>query len=102
MIKVELELKDIDYDSLIDQFLPVMIEKLRQSDNAASRLISSGMPASMAKMILKKLPLATKEQLTSELINSNKDTIIQFIQDTARHNNFRMNIGDFRTKAVGN
>ena len=101
MIKVEIELSDIDFDSLIDQFLPVMIEKLRQSDNAASRLISKGMPSSMAKMILKKLPKATKEQMTADLINSNKIPIGGFLKDIAGQNKIRMNLSDMRAKAVG-
>ncbi len=102
MIKVELELKDTDYDSLIDQFLPVMIEKLRQSDNPASRLISKGMPSSMAKMILKKLPKATKEQMTADLINSNKVQIAAFLKDIAEKNNVRLNIGDIMAKSLNN
>lgn len=99
MIKLEIDLKDIDYDSLIDQFLPVMIEKLRQSDNPASKLIASGMPAPMAKALLKRLPQSTKEQLTAELLNSNKDAITRFLQDTAAQNNIRLSIGDIRAKS---
>ena len=100
MIRVELELKDIDFDSLIDQFLPVMIEKLRQSGNPASRLLSAGMPPAMAKMILKKLPKATKEQLTADLINSNKVQIAGFLKDIAGQNKIRLNLSDMRAKAV--
>lgn len=102
MIKVELELKDIDFDRLIDQFLPVMIEKLRQSDNPASRLISKGMPAPMAKMIIKKLPLAKKEQLAADLINSNRDKIAEFLKKTAGQNNVRLNIGNIRARSIIN
>lgn len=102
MIKVEVELNDIDFDRLIDQFLPVMIEKLRQSDNPASRLISKGMPAPMAKMIIKKLPLATKEQMAADLINANKDKIAEILKQSAGQHNIRMNIGNIRAKTVSN
>jgi hypothetical protein len=99
MIKVEIELNDIDYDSLIEQYLPLMLEKLRQSGNPASKLISGGMPASMAKMILRKLPQPLKEQLTADLINSNKNKIAELLQETARQNNVRLSIGDIKTKS---
>lgn len=102
MIKLEIDIRDIDYDGLIDQFLPVMLEKLRQSDHPASRLIAGGMPAPMAKLILKKLPPATKDQLTAELLNSNKEAITQFIKDIAGQNKIRLNIGDIRAKPAGN
>lgn len=100
MLKLEIDLKEIDYDSLIDQFLPVMIEKLRQSDNPASKLIAGGMPAPMAKAILKALPQKTKEQITAELLNSNKEAITKFLQDIAGQNNIRLNIGDIRVKSL--
>jgi hypothetical protein len=101
VIKLEIDINDIDYDRLIDQFLPVMLEKLRQSDHPASKLIAKGMPAPMAKMILKKLPQATKDQLTAELLNSNKSVITQFLKDIAAQNNIRLNIGDIRAKPAG-
>lgn len=100
MIKVELELSDIDYDSLIDQFLPVVLENMRQSDNPASRLVSSGMPASMARTLLKNLPQSTKDQLTVELINTNKEKIVPFLKDIAMKNSLQLTIGDVRASAV--
>ncbi|MBP1736462.1 MAG: hypothetical protein H6Q60_343 [Oscillospiraceae bacterium] len=70
MIKLELELEALDYDALMDQFLPAMIDKLRQTGNPVALLISNGMPAAMAKGILHKLPQDVKDQLTADLINS--------------------------------
>jgi hypothetical protein len=101
MIKLEIDISDIDYDGLIEQFLPVMLEKLRQSDSPASRLVASGMPAPMAKLLLKKLPPATKDQLTAELLNSNKDAITQYLKDIAGQNNIRLNIDDIRARPAG-
>lgn len=100
MIKLEIDIKDIDFNGLIDQFLPVMLEKLRQSDNTASKLIANGMPAPVAKMILKNLPQATKEQITAELLSSNKDVISKYLADIASQNSIRLAIGDIRAKSV--
>jgi hypothetical protein len=102
MIKIEIELKDIDYDNLIEQFLPVMTERLRQSNNPVALLLSNGMPASMAKMILKKLPPATKDQLTADLINSNKEQLVKLLADLAQQNNVRLDIGDLKAKSENN
>lgn len=84
MIKIELELRDIDYGSLIEQLLPVITEKLRQSNNSVAMLLSNGMPASMAKMILKKLPPDKKDQLAADLVNANKDQLVKLLTDLAR------------------
>ncbi|NLA88059.1 MAG: hypothetical protein GX847_12430 [Clostridiales bacterium] len=100
MIKLEIDVRDIDYDSLIDRFLPVVLEKLRQSENTASRMIAGGMPAPVAKAILKNLPQATKEQLAAELLSSNKEAVIQYLSDMAGQNGIRLNIGDLRAKTA--
>lgn len=99
MIKLEIEVRDIDYDSLIEQYLPVMTERLRETGNPVAMLLSNGMPASMAKMILKKLPPATKDQLTADLVNTNKDQIIKLLTDLALGQKVRMEIADLKAAA---
>lgn len=99
MIKVELEIRDINYGSLIEQLLPVITEKLRQSNNPVAMLLSNGMPASMAKMILKKLPPAKKDQLAADLVNANKDQLVQLLTDLARQNGVTLNISELTAKA---
>ena len=71
MIHVDITLEEIDFDRLIDQYLPLMIEKLRNSDHSVPRMLSGGMPADLAKAILHKLPRDKKERIAAELINSN-------------------------------
>ncbi len=102
MIKIEFEIADIDYDYLIEQYLPVLTERLRRSENPVAMLISNGMPSSMAKMILKKLPAATKDQLTADLINSNKDVITQLLKDMARQQNVRLEIAGLQALSDSN
>lgn len=100
MIKIEIELSDLDYNSLIDQYLPLMIEKLQQTDNPVALLISNGMPASMAKMILKTLPQEKKDKLAADLINIYKDKISRTIEETADRQNIQVKIGDIQAKVV--
>ena len=52
MIKVELTVDELDYGSLVEQFLPELAEKLRASGNPVGMLLSNGMPAAMAKGIV--------------------------------------------------
>jgi hypothetical protein len=100
MIKLEVDVRDIDYDGLIDRFLPMVLEKLRQSENTASKLVAGGLPASVAKAILKNLPRATKEQLAAELLNSNREAVIQYLCGLAGQNGIRIKIGDLRAKTA--
>ena len=69
MIHLELTVDDLDYDMLIDRFLPVIAEKLQQNNNPIAMLISNGMPASMAKSIVKQLPQDKKDQFAADPVS---------------------------------
>ncbi len=90
MVKLEIEIRDADYDSLIDRFLPMLLDRLRQSGSPVARLVSGGLPEPMIKSVLKKLPKNTKDQLAADLVNANKDQLAQFLKDLAAQNGLRL------------
>ena len=92
MIRIEMDVDELDYNALIDQFLPVMAEKLRQTNNPVAMLLSNGMPAAMAKAVLKGLPQEKKDQLTADLINSYSTTIAEKAEDFAKQQNIKVSI----------
>lgn len=92
MITIKLEIDDIDYDSLVDQFLPIMTEKLRQSNNPVAMLLSNGMPASMAKTIIKGLPRETKDKLTADLLNTYQEQLKEKAEEFARQQSIPVSI----------
>ena len=69
-MRLVLELDDINYDALIDQFLPLISERLRQSDSHTAALLG-GLPTGAAAKLLRGLPAGKKEKLTAELVNAN-------------------------------
>ena len=83
MIQLQLNLTDLDYDSLLDQYLPLIADKLRESGNPVGMLLSNGMPASMAKGIVHGLPQGVKESLTADLVNSHAAQVTKLLQDAA-------------------
>ncbi|NCB50423.1 MAG: hypothetical protein EOM54_00885 [Clostridia bacterium] len=93
MIHVDITLEDIDFDSLIDQYLPMIMEKMRDSDNSISRLLSGGMPANMAKAALHKLPQDKKERIAAELINRNSAKLRAKAESFAKENGVAVKIG---------
>ncbi|MGE4484453.1 MAG: hypothetical protein AB7C97_04960 [Oscillospiraceae bacterium] len=92
MIRIEMEVEELDYNTLIDQYLPVMVEKLRQTNNPVAMLLSNGMPAAMAKSILKSLPQEKKDELTADLINSYNTKIAEKAEDFAKQQNINVSI----------
>jgi Rod binding domain-containing protein len=94
MIKLEINVSEVDYDKLVEQFLPMLIDNLRQSNNPAAALLSGGIPLPLAKMIVKKMPEQTKEQLVAELLNTNKAEMIRLLEETAAANGYHFRVSD--------
>lgn len=55
MIRLTIELEDIDFDVLIEHYLPVIGAQLRSSGNPLGALLSNGASASVAKGMLRAL-----------------------------------------------
>lgn len=96
MIHIELTVDDLDYDMLIDRFLPIITEKLQQSNNPVAMLISNGMPVSMAKSIVKQLPQDKKDQLAADLINQFSNKIECGAEKAASQNGIRVSVHDLK------
>jgi ribosomal 50S subunit-associated protein YjgA (DUF615 family) len=71
MIKLELTVDYVDYDSLVEQLLP----RLQQSSSMGS-LLPGGATVELVKKWLSTLSQERKEQLTVELLNANRDRLI--------------------------
>lgn len=83
MITLQIQLSDLDYDVLVDQFLPALTEQLRSSGNPVGMLLSNGMSAELAKRIIKGLSQEQKDRLATDLINGNQEKIRNFIEQAA-------------------
>ena len=83
MIRIEMTIDELDYDSLLDQYLPVIAEKLRETGNPVGMLLSNGMPASMAKSIVAGLPQSARDKLAVDLLNANGARLGQKVEELA-------------------
>ena len=80
MIRLTIELEDVDFDVLIEHYLPVIGEHLRSSGNPLGALLSNGASASVAKGMLRALSTEKKEQLAADLINGNRQQLISSLE----------------------
>lgn len=69
MLRLELELNELDYTALADLMLPLMAEELKRSGNPMGALLSSS-PA-MAKKLLSTLSQSQLDSLAAKVINKN-------------------------------
>ena len=66
MVKLELELTDIDYEKLVRDYLPLVKDKLEAKGSPLASLASGG----MATNLLLRSPAGMKDKLAAELINA--------------------------------
>jgi glutamate-1-semialdehyde aminotransferase len=95
MIKLELELSDLDFDALIDAYLPQIADQLQKAGHPIGAMLANGMPANMAKGMLQALSQEKKEQLAVSLLNSNKNKMIAAIENGSNQKGIKMHINRF-------
>ena len=99
MIKIELELTDIEYDALLDAYLPQLQGKLGESGSPLARLLAGGAPASLARAALSRAPQSAKDKLAAELLNANAEKLKGELTRFAAENGIRGRIAAFRARA---
>lgn len=93
MIRIEMIVDELDYDSLLDQYLPVIAEKLRETGNPVGMLLSNGMPAAMAKSIVAGLPQSAKDKLAADLLNANGAQLSRRVEALAAEKGIHIRAG---------
>ena len=78
MLKLELVIDELDYESIFDQYGPMITEKLRESGNPAGML-----PPALIKGFIVGLPKQKRDKLAADLINNNRGKLQRGIEDMA-------------------
>lgn len=96
MIKLELEISELDYEALLDRLLPLMGDQLRSSGNPLGMLLSNGTSASVLKELLRGLPYSQVETFIVDALNGNSKKIIRLAEETAAQQQVAVKIDSFR------
>ena len=101
MIKLEIEIDDIDYSALAEQLLPLLGDRLRGDGTPFASLLGSGAAGPMAKALLSRTPKATKDRLAAELIEKNSGRLRDTLERAAADKGVDLRIGRIRAAAHG-
>lgn len=96
MIKLEMELDELDYDAMLELMLPRLTEQLRSSGNPVGMLLTNGMPMGMAKKIVAGLSQDQKDKLLCDMLNANKARLISKAERFAQQNGVHGKVVDVR------
>ena len=95
MVKLEIELSDIDYDQMLDTWLPRLQEKIG-SNSPLSSLMGGG----LAGTLLSLAGNSTKDKLAAEVINRNSDVLGDKLEKMAAQNGIPGKVKSLRATAV--
>ena len=95
-MKITVEISELDYKALVEQFLPVVREKMAGKDGIGAKTLSilAGMPPSIAGNMIDMMPQDKKDELAVMLIEKNKDKIAEKIVKLAGEKGISFKIDD--------
>lgn len=99
MIKLELELTDLNYDQMLELLLPRLTDALRSSGNPLGMLLSNGMGTGMAKKVWSTLSQEQKDKLVVDLLNANQAKLAGKAEEFAAHNGIQAKVSHFQASA---
>ena len=98
MIKIELEIENIDYDTLIRRYLPQLKEELCCSGGPAAALLS-GTGGDLAARMIAALPEEKKDALACQLLNANRHAVQELAEKAAAGQGVRLSVTGLRAEA---
>ena len=96
MVKLELELTDIDYDALLRDYMPKIKDKLEQSGSPLAGMLTGGMAGTMLQLA----PTSMKDRLAAEMLNMNAARLEQQLTEMAERNGIKGKVQNLKATAV--
>lgn len=104
MIELKILIDEIDYDSVADFLVPLLVEKLKKEDRTGlfGGLLSAntGMASNMARGLLEKMPQEKKDELVVQLLTKNRDKLLETGRTAAAKNGIRLQICDVSARRL--
>jgi len=82
MIRLEIDLDEIDYNALLERYYPQLAEELRREGGTFGAMLSN-MGGTLAKGMIASLSRETKDALLCMLLNRNSDMIKTIAEQAA-------------------
>lgn len=96
MLELKIDISELDYGSIAQQALPVVLERLRASkgDSKIIQLLQGlgHLPSDAVKMMLSAMPQDTKDAIALAFLNSYKDELAEQINKFAAQKGVQLTI----------
>lgn len=100
-MEIVVKVKDINYADVIEKFLPVVKEKLKNEDGVAARSMYAiaCLPTGLMRKAVEALPQDTKDEFVVYLLNKNHDKILEEAEKFMAAQGISMEVEDIEAKA---
>lgn len=95
MIKLEMELSDIDYEVLVKEILPKVGDRLAQNGSPLASLVSGG----MASGILLRASDSVRDRMAAEILNAAAPRLTGELERLAAQNGIPCKVSRLRASA---
>lgn len=95
-MEIKLTVENIDYASLIEKLLPLVGDKLQESDGVVEKLLVglTKIPSYLIKATINAFPQETKDDIVAFLVNKNRETIEEILMDSLRQKGITMQVSN--------
>ena len=102
MLKLTVDVTDLDYDALVEHFLPQLIESYSQQNPTLGRLLSggSGLAAGAIKSIVSHMSEDKKEAMAADLLTKNGGLLTDKLEGVLLENGIKVNVSGFHAEKV--
>jgi hypothetical protein len=97
MLRLELELNELDYSALAEVLLPLMAEELRQQGNPIAGLLSAS--PEMTKKLLSRLSQGQLDNLAAQAINKNSALMARRAEELGKEQGVGVRVVSVKAKA---
>ncbi len=100
-MKITLEIKDMDYGSLIAALLPTVHDLIAKEDHSFVHkllLKLTALPPATVQKMVNLLPRETQDEIAVLLIQKNKEKILGAVDKLAKEKNVSFRVDDFQAE----
>lgn len=94
MLKLEIEIEDLDYLALSDKLIPIASDALKDKDEVISKLVGGKITETTIFMLLSVLSQDKKDGYAAMLINDSKEVIKKALEKKIEETGIEVNIKD--------
>ncbi|MBQ2565172.1 MAG: hypothetical protein II564_06235 [Oscillospiraceae bacterium] len=105
MITLKIQIREFDYSSNLDKYVPNLLKHMKKTGDTSNPLLKAAEAAPNASALVLKGILATmtkkqKEDLACMLLNTNIDSIINALNNLATNNGMVLDIESAEAKVI--